>query len=114
MHTDYNNNDAVLLAGGGYKTLTDFIFLNKSYKYTDGDRYNLAFHKLSGICNNLVWVDGFVNRSVSELFFIDTAVLPYCYNEDLNLKTIYRMSGENYITVNAGGIVAIHNETGQD
>lgn len=111
MHTGHNNNDAVLLAGGGYKTLKDFIFLNKSYNYTDNEHYNLIFHKLSGICNNLVWVDGHVKGSITKNFVIDPAVFPYRYDEDPNLNTIYLMSGNNYITINAIGIVTINNAT---
>lgn len=111
MHTGHNNNDAVLLAGGGYKTLKDFIFLNKSYNYTDNEHYNLTFHKLSGICNNLVWVDGHVKGSIAKFFVIDPAVFPYHYDEDPNLNTIYLMTGNNYITINAIGIVTINNAT---
>lgn len=111
MHTGHNNNDAVLLAGGGYKTLKDFIFLNKSYNYADDGYYNLSFHKLSGICNNLVWVDGHVKRSISKSFVIDPAVFPYRYDNDPNLNTIYLMSGNNYITINAIGTVTIKNAT---
>lgn len=111
MHTGHNNNDAVLLAGGGYKTLKDFIFLNKSYNYTDNKHYNLSFHKLSGICNNLVWVDGHVKGSIAKFFVIDPAVFPYRYDEDPNLNTIYLMTGNNYITINAIGIVTINNAT---
>ncbi len=111
MHTGHNNNDAVLLAGGGYKTLKDFIFLNKSYNYTDNEHYNLTFHKLSGICNNLVWVDGHVKGSIAKFFVIDPAVFPYRYDEDPNLNTIYLMTGNNYITINAIGIVTINNAT---
>ena len=110
MHIGHNNNDAVLLAGGGYKTLKDFIFLNKSYNYTDGEHYNLAFRKLSGICNNLVWVDGFVRGEIiRKNFAIDPALLPYPYNEDPDLDTIYFMSWVSYITINAAGIVTINN-----
>ena len=111
IHTGHNNNDAVLLAGGGYKTLKDFIFLNKSYNYTDGEHYNLAFHKLSGICNNLVWVDGYVKGYIAESFVIDPAFFPYRYDEDPNLNTIYLMSGKNYITINAIGVVTINYAT---
>ena len=111
MHTGHNNNDAVLLAGGGYKTLKDFIFLNKSYSYTDGEYYNLAFYKLSGICNNLVWVDGHVKGYIAKSFVIDPAFFPYRYDEDSNLNTIYLMSGKNYITINAIGVVTINNAT---
>lgn len=111
MHTGHNNNDAVLLAGGGYKTLKDFIFLNKSYNYTDSEHYNLRFHKLSGICNNLVWVDGHVKGSITKNFAIDPAFFPYRYDDDPNLNTIYLMSGNNYITINAIGVVTINNAT---
>lgn len=109
MHTGHNNNDAVLLAGGGYKTLKDFIFSNKSYHYTDGRSYNLAFFKLNDICNNLVWVDGHVKGSITTNFIIDPAFFPYRYDRDPNLNTIYLMSGNNYITINADGVVTIHN-----
>ena len=109
MHTDHNNNDAVLLAGGGYKTLKDFIFLNKSYNYTDNEHYNLSFRKLSGICNNLVWVDGHVKGSIAENFVIDPAVFPYYYDNDPSLNTIYLMGGDNFISVTAFGIVTINN-----
>lgn len=108
MHTGHNNNDAVLLAGGGYKTLKDFIFLNKSYNYTDHEHYSLTFHKLSGICNNLVWVDGHVKGSVATFFVIDPAVFPYRYDEDPNLNTTY-VTWNNYITINAMGRVTINN-----
>lgn len=108
MHTGHNNNDAVLLAGGGYKTLKDFIFLNKSYNYTDHEHYSLTFHKLSGICNNLVWVDGHVKGSVATFFVIDPAVFPYRYDEDPNLNTTY-VTQNNYITINAMGRVTINN-----
>lgn len=111
MHTGHNNNDAVLLAGGGYKTLKDFIFLNKSYNYTDNEHYNLTFHKLSGICNNLVWVDGQVKGSIAKYFVIDPAVFPYRYDGDPDLNTIYLMTGNNYITINAIGVVTINNAT---
>lgn len=112
MHTGHNNNDAVLLAGGGYKTLKDFIFLDKSYNYTDNEHYNLAFHKLSGICNNLVWVDGHVNGSIVKSFAINSDVFPYDYVGDPYLNTVYLMTENNYITINAVGIVTINNATG--
>lgn len=110
-HASVNSDNYMLLAGGGYKTLKDFIFLNKSYNYTDNEHYNLTFHKLSGICNNLVWVDGHVKGSITKNFAIDPAVFPYRYDEDPNLNTIYLMTGNNYITINAIGIVTINNAT---
>lgn len=111
MHTGHNNNDAVLLAGGGYKTLKDFIFLDKSYNYTDNNHYNLSFRKLSGICNNLVWVDGYVKGYIVKVFAIDPAVLPYRYCDDPSLNTMYIMTGNNFIAINAIGTVIINNAT---
>lgn len=106
-HASHSNNDAVLLAGGGYKILKDFIFLNVSYNYTDNAHYNLTFHKLSGICNNLVWVDGHVKGSISKSFAIDMAVFPYRYDGDPDLKTICIMGTNDYISVDAVGVVRI-------
>ena len=110
-HSSVNSDNYILLAGGGYKSLKDFIFLNKSYNYTDNKYYNLSFHKLSGICNNLVWVDGHVKGSITKNFAIDPAFFPYRYDDDPNLNTIYLMTGNNYITINAIGIVTINNAT---
>ena len=96
MHTGHNNNDAVLLAGGGYKTLKDFIFLNESYNYTDNECYNLTFHK----CNNLVWVDGYVKGSIATHFNIDPVVFPNAYNlsEKSNVSCITLWDGYMYIS----------------
>ena len=111
-HASVNSDNYMLLAGGGYKPLREFIFLNKSYNYTDNEHYNLAFHKLSGICNNLVWVDGHVRGTLTKSFAIDPAIFPYPYDRDSNLNTIYLMSGNNCITINAIGVVTINNATG--
>ena len=111
-HASMNSDNYILLAGGGYTTLKNFIFLNKSYNYTDHEHYSLSFHKLSGICNNLVWVDGHVKGSITKSFAIDPAVFPYRYDGDPDLNTIYLMSGNNYITINAIGGVTINNATG--
>lgn len=110
-HASVNSDNYILLAGGGYKTLKDFIFLNKSYNYTDNEHYNLTFHKLSGICNNLVWVDGYVNGTIVKFFVIDPAVFPYRYNDDPSLHTIYLMTENSFITIDASGIVIINNTT---
>lgn len=105
MHTGHNNNDAVLLAGGGYRTLKDFMVFNKIYRYTYPG-FNLAFHKLS---NNLVWVDGHVKGNISEKFVIDPDLFPYPYDDDPNLNTVYLMSGNNFISINAAGTVTVSN-----
>ena len=110
-HSSVNSDNYILLAGGGYQTLKDFIFLNKSYNYTDNEHYNLAFRKLSGICNNLVWVDGHVKGYITKSFAIDPAVFPYRYDNDSALNTIYLMTENSYITITAMGGVTINNTT---
>lgn len=108
IHTGHNNNDAVLLAGGGYKTLKDLMFLSGLYNYTDKEHYNLAFRKYT--CN-LVWVDGHVKGSVKKSFVIDPIFFPYDYDRDPSLNTVYLMSGNSYITINAIGTVTVNNAT---
>ena len=107
MHTGHNNNDAVLLAGGGYGR----IFMMGSTRYRNGTSYDLSFHKLSSLCNNLVWVDGHVKGSITKSFVIDPAFFPYRYDNDPYLNTIYLMSEKDYITINAIGVVTINNAT---
>lgn len=106
MHTGHNNNDAVLLAGGGYKTLKDLMFFDKANNYTDNQHYNLAFHKLS---NNLVWVDGHVKGYISTNFAIAQVFFPYPYDRDASLKVTYIMGGGNYISINTVGTVTLVN-----
>lgn len=108
-HSSVNSDNYILLAGGGYKTLEDFIFLNKSNNYTDNEHYNLAFHKLSGF--HLVWVDGHVKGAITKNFAIDPAFFPYRYDNDPDLNTIYLMTGNSSITINAIGVVTINNAT---
>lgn len=98
-HANHALDDAVLLAGGGYGK----IFTDKSYNYTDSTKYNLTFHKLSGFCNNLIWVDGYVYGSVDIYFTIDANVYPYRYNNDSGMDTVYVMSSNNYISVGTNG-----------
>lgn len=105
IHSDHSINDAVLLAGGGYKILNKLIFVD-SYNYNATNKYNLTFHKLSGICNNLVWVDGHVYKSTSTSFAISRNVFPYRYDNNPDLKTICTM-GADYISVDAVGVVRI-------
>ena len=107
-HNSHNSNDAVLLAGGGYQTLKGFIFSTEPYNYTDNRHYNLKFYKLNGICNHLVWVDGHVKGTITKKFAIDPAVFPYPYDNDPDLETIYLMSRNSYIAINANGIVTIN------
>lgn len=108
IHAGHNNNDAVLLAGGGYRNLKDFMFFDKENNYTDNEHYNLAFHKLS---NNLVWVDGHVKGKIAKSFVIDKVFFPFDYDHDYDLNTIYPMSGDSYITIDAIGILTINNTT---
>lgn len=106
-HASVNSDNYMLLAGGGCTSLKNLIFTDKSYTYTDHSKYNLIFHKLSGICNNLVWVDGYVYGSVNSSFMIDINVRPYCYDNDYGMDSIYVMSPDNFINVDALGFVTV-------
>lgn len=104
-HTDHNNNDAVLLAGGGYKALRHIVCIDTPYWYSDNVHYRFAFY----YCNNLVWVDRHVKGSITTSFAIDPAVYPYPYDNDSTLNTTYTMTDNCYITINAAGIVTLKN-----
>lgn len=99
-HSFMDNNKYILLAGGGYGT----IFTDVSYKYTDNKHYTLAFRKLSGICNNLVWVDGYVYGSIDKYFSLDDKVRPYIYNNDYSMNSVYVMSASNFISISGTSV----------
>lgn len=103
IHSDHSINDAVLLAGGGYER----IFKLGTTRYYNNTSYELAFHKLSGLCNNLVWVDGCIWNSTSISFKLSSDFYPYPYANSPSMRTIYRMDGNNMITIDGNGIVVI-------
>lgn len=102
IHSDHCINDAVLLAGGGYGR----IFMLNAAKYYSAS-FELSFHKLSNLCNNLVWVDGCIWNSTSIRFQLSSDFYPYLYANSSSMRTIYRMDGNNMITVDENGIVVI-------
>lgn len=108
-HLSHNNNDAVLLAGGGFKTLNNLIFLDESYSYGNNPSYTLTFHKLSGIFNNLVWVEGYVNGSISTVFSIRDTLCPEYYNVGPSMPTVYVMGENDTISIDGIGVVRIEN-----
>ena len=103
IHSDHSINDAVLLAGGGYGR----IFMSGTTRYYNNTSYELSFHKLSDLCNNLVWVDGCIWNSTSISFQLSSDFYPYLYANSPSMRTIYRMDGDNMITVDGNGIVII-------
>lgn len=103
IHRDHSINDAVLLAGGGYGR----IFMLGTTRYYNNTSYELSFHKLSNLCNNLVWVDGCIWNSTSISFQLSSDFYPYRYANSPSMRTIYRMDGNNMITVDGNGIVII-------
>lgn len=103
IHSDHSINDAVLLAGGGYER----IFKLGTTRYSNNTSYELSFHKLSGLCNNLVWVDGCIWNSTSTIFKLSSDFYPYFYANSPSMRTIYRMDGNNMITIDGEGIVVI-------
>lgn len=102
-HSDHSINDAVLLAGGGYER----IFKLGTTRYYNNTSYELSFHKLSSLCNNLVWVDGCIWNSTSTSFYVSSDFYPYLYANSPSMRTIYRMDGNNMITVDGNGLVVI-------
>lgn len=106
-HNFMDNNNYILLAGGGYST----IFTGVSYNYTDNTKYNLNFHKLSVICNNLVWVDGYVYGSVDKYFSLDDKVRPYIYNNDYSMNSVYVMSAGDFISISGSSVHVKSNST---
>ena len=102
-HSGHNSDDAVLLAGGGYGR----IFMMGTTRYYNNTSYELSFHKLSSLCNNLVWVDGCIWNSTSTSFYISSDFYPYLYANSPSMRTIYRMDGNNMITVDGNGMVVI-------
>lgn len=109
-HLNHDNNDAVLLAGGGFKTLNNLIFLDESYSYGNNPSYTLTFHKLSGIFNNLVWVEGYVNGSISTSFSIKGTLYPERYSMSPDIATVYAMGENDSISINGVGLVRIKND----
>ncbi len=105
-HLSHDNNDAVLLAGGGYGN----IFTDKSYNYTDNSKYNLTFHKLSSLCNNLVWVEGYVTGSISIMFSLRNTLYPEYYGKGPDLFTVYAMGKSDSISIDGIGIVRIKSD----
>ena len=97
----------MLLAGGGYGK----IFTGVSYTYTDHSKYALAFHKLSSLCNNLVWVDGYVYNGASARINIPSTMFPYKYNYDDTMYSIYVMNASSYIKVRTDGVVVVQSNS---
>lgn len=106
-HWTVNSDNYMLLAGGGYRLLKNLIFTDKAFTYTDNNHYSLRFHKLSSICNNLVWVDGYVDGSISTNIYIDASVRPYPYANNNGMPSIYIMSTDDFIEINTLGYVLI-------
>lgn len=98
-----DSNDYILLAGGGYGR----IFIMDTTRYSDNTSYELSFHKLSSIWNNLVWVDGCIWNSTSTSFYVSSDFYPYLYANSPSMRTIYRMDENNMITVDGNGLVVI-------
>ena len=98
-HKFMDNNNYILLAGGGYSA----IYTGISYNYSS-TQYNLKFSKLSVICNNLIWVDGFIYGYVDRYFSLDDEVRPYVYNHDYNMNSVYVMSANDFISISGASV----------
>lgn len=106
-HSSVNSDNYMLLAGGGYSLLKTLIFTDMGFTYADNNQNSLRFYKLSGLFNNLIWVDGYILNPTSTSFQLSSDFYPYLYAYSYSMSTIYRMDGNNMITIDGNGKVVI-------
>lgn len=116
-HSSHNSDDAMLLAGGGWKKLSTLV----EYPSDESSRlvkkisnvYELRFVKLVNF-NNLIYVDGWIRADANgKSFTLDAKFKPYLYNNDRDLPTIVQMGWDDSITIDGDGHVSIHIEGGR-
>lgn len=116
-HSSHNSDDAMLLAGGGWKKLSTLVEYpsDESSKLVKkiSDAYELRFVKLVNF-NNLIYVDGWIRADANgKSFTLDAKFKPYLYNNDRDLPTIVQMGWDDSITIDGDGHVSIHIEGGR-
>ena len=91
IHSGHNSNDAMLLAGGGWKKLSTLVEYpsdeNYIYRKTTTE-YDLRFVKLVNF-NNLIYVDGWISADANgKSFTLGAKFKPYLYRDDHSMPTI--------------------------
>lgn len=115
-HTSYDNNDAMLLAGGGWKKLSTLVEYpsDESYIYRKTTtEYDLRFVKLVNF-NNLIYVDGWISADANgKSFTLGAKFKPYLYRDDHSMPTIVQMGWDDVVTIDGDGNVGFHIEGGR-
>lgn len=115
-HTSYDNNDAMLLAGGGWKKLSTLVEYpsDRSYIYRKTTtEYDLRFVKLVNF-NNLIYVDGWISADANgKSFTLGAKFKPYLYRNDHSMPTIVQMGWDDVVTIDGDGNVGFHIEGGR-
>lgn len=116
IHSGHNSNDAMLLAGGGWKKLSTLVEYpsdeNYIYRKTTTE-YDLRFVKLVNF-NNLIYVDGWISADANgKSFTLGAKFKPYLYRDDHSMPTIVQMGWDDVVTIDGDGNVGFHIEGGR-
>lgn len=116
VHSGHNSDDAMLLAGGGWKKLNTLVEYpsDESFRLVkkESNAYELRFVKLVNF-NNLIYVDGWIKPAAhGKSFTLDAKFKPYLYNNDRDLLTVIQMGDYDIITINGDGHVSIYTANG--
>ena len=116
IHSGHNSNDAMLLAGGGWKKLSTLVEYpsDESYIYRKTTtEYDLRFVKLVNF-NNLIYVDGWISADANgKSFTLGAKFKPYLYRDDHSIPTIVQMGWDDVVTIDGDGNVGFHIEGGR-
>lgn len=116
IHSGHNSNDAMLLAGGGWKKLSTLVEYpsDESYIYRKTTtEYDLRFVKLVNF-NNLIYVDGWISAGANgKSFTLGAKFKPYLYRDDHSIPTIVQMGWDDVVTIDGDGNVGFHIEGGR-
>lgn len=116
VHSGHNSNDAMLLAGGGWKKLSTLVEYpsDESYIYRKTTtEYDIKFVKLVNF-NNLIYVDGWINADANgKSFTLGDKFKPYLYKDDHSMPTIVQMGWDDTVAINGDGKVEFHIEGGR-
>lgn len=116
IHSGHNSNDAMLLAGGGWKKLDTLVEYpsDESYIYRKTTtEYDLRFVKLVNF-NNLIYVDGWISADANgKSFTLGAKFKPYLYRDDHSIPTIVQMGWDDVVTIDGDGNVGFHIEGGR-
>lgn len=116
IHSGHNSNDAMLLAGGGWKKLGTLVEYpsDESYIYRKTTtEYDLRFVKLVNF-NNLIYVDGWISADANgKSFTLGAKFKPYLYRNDHSIPTIVQMGWDDVVTIDGDGNVGFHIEGGR-